>query len=55
MNLSLTGNLGSGKSSLGKELVARGFEIISSGDIFRSLAAERNVSIVEMNKIAETD
>jgi len=55
MNLSLTGNLGSGKSSLGKELAARGFEIISSGDIFRSLAAERNVSIVEMNKIAETD
>lgn len=55
MNLSLTGNLGSGKSSLGKELTARGFEIISSGDIFRSLAAERNVSIVEMNKIAETD
>ncbi len=55
MNLSLTGNLGSGKSSLGKELTARGFEIISSGDIFRSLAAERNISIVEMNKIAETD
>lgn len=55
MNLSLTGNLGSGKSSLGKELAARGFEIISSGDIFRSLAAERNVSIVEMNKIAEAD
>lgn len=55
MNLSLTGNLGSGKSSIGKELTARGFEIISSGDIFRSLAAERNVSIVEMNKIAETD
>jgi cytidylate kinase len=55
MNLSLTGNLGSGKSSLGKELIARGFEIVSSGDIFRGLAAERGVSIVEMNKIAETD
>lgn len=55
MNLSLTGNLGSGKSSLGKELIARGFEIVSSGDIFRGLAAEKGVSIVEMNKIAETD
>lgn len=55
MNLSLTGNLGSGKSSLGKELIARGFQIVSSGDIFRGLAAERGVSIVEMNKIAETD
>lgn len=55
MNLSLTGNLGSGKSSLGKELIARGFQIVSSGDIFRGLAAEKGVSIVEMNKIAETD
>lgn len=55
MNLSLTGNLGSGKSSVGKELIARGFEIVSSGDIFRGLAAEKGVSIVEMNKIAETD
>lgn len=55
MNLSLTGNLGSGKSSLGKELIARGFQIISSGDIFRGLAEERGISIVEMNKIAETD
>ena len=55
MNLSLTGNLGSGKSSLGKELIARGFEIVSSGDIFFCLSAEKGVSIVEMNKIAETD
>lgn len=55
MNLSLTGNLGSGKSSIGKELIARGFQIVSSGDIFRGLAAEKGVSIVEMNKIAETD
>lgn len=55
MNLSLTGNLGSGKSSLGRELIARGFEIVSSGDIFRGLAAEKGVSIVEMNKIAEND
>lgn len=55
MNLSLTGNLGSGKSSVGRELIARGFEIVSSGDIFRGLAAEKGISIVEMNKIAETD
>ena len=55
MNITMTGNLGSGKTSVCKELKEMGYEIISAGGLFRQLAAERGMSVVEFNKLAETD
>lgn len=50
MNISITGNLGSGKSSVAKILKERGYEIFSTGNIFRQLAMEKGVSVEEFNK-----
>ncbi len=55
MNITLTGNLGSGKSSVCTELSALGWDIVSSGDIFRGIAKERGISVEELNIIAKTD
>ena len=56
MLLTVSGPAGSGKSTfaaaLAKEL---GYEHVSGGDIFRSLADERGCSLVEFNRLAEED
>lgn len=50
MNISITGNLGSGKSSVAKILKEKGYEIVSTGNIFRQLAMEKGLSVEEFNK-----
>lgn len=50
MNITITGNLGSGKSSIGKILKEKGYEIVSTGNIFRQLAMEKGLSVEEFNK-----
>lgn len=50
MNISITGNLGSGKSSVAKILKERGYEIFSTGNIFRQLAMDKGVSVEEFNR-----
>lgn len=50
MNITITGNLGSGKSSIGKVLKEKGFEIVSTGNIFRELAMEKGLSVEEFNR-----
>lgn len=55
MIITLTGDLGSGKSSIAKVLAQKGYRIVSIGSIFREIARQRNVSVVELNKLAETD
>lgn len=55
MNISITGTLGSGKSSVCKLLEKKGFEIISNGVLFRKIAEEKGVSVVELNELAKTD
>lgn len=50
MNIAITGNLGSGKSSIAKILKEKGFEIVSTGQIFRQLAMEKGLSVEEFNK-----
>ncbi len=54
--ITLTGDLGSGKSSLAKRLCAY-FEAdyYSTGSAQRKLAAKRGVSTLDLNKMAETD
>jgi cytidylate kinase len=56
MLLTVSGPPGSGKSTTAAAL-AEAFELehISGGDIFRSLAAERGLTPVEFNELAEKD
>ena len=55
MNITITGNLGSGKSSVCKQLEERGMNIISSGTLFRQIAEEKHLSVTELNELAKTD
>jgi cytidylate kinase len=56
MLLTVSGPAGSGKSTFAEALAAElGYDHVSGGDIFRSLAEERGVSLVEFNKLAEED
>lgn len=41
MNITITGNLGGGKSSVCKELEKYGFKIITGGGLFRDIAREK--------------
>ncbi|MDE6313346.1 MAG: dephospho-CoA kinase [Lachnospiraceae bacterium] len=55
MNITLTGNLGSGKTTICNILQEQGYEIVSTGKIFRQIAEEKNVTVIELNKMAEQD
>lgn len=54
--LSITGDLGSGKSTVAKALVERlGATYVSTGNIQRALAAELGLTTLEMNHRADVD
>ncbi len=54
--ITVAGSLGSGKSSTAKGVATKlGYRHFSSGDLFRSIAAERGISILEINKQAELE
>ncbi|KTG09473.1 cytidylate kinase [Haloprofundus marisrubri] len=56
MLLTVSGPPGSGKSTTAAGLAeAFGYDHISGGDIFRTLAEERGMSPVEFNELAEED
>ncbi len=56
MLLTVSGPPGSGKSTAAAGLAdALGHEHVSGGDVFRELAAERDLSIEEFNALAEED
>ena len=51
MHITITGKLGSGKSTVAKKLVELyGFEIFSTGAILRAAAAERGMDVLELNR-----
>ena len=51
MHITITGKLGSGKSTVAKKLTELyGFEIFSTGAILRAAAAERGMDLLELNK-----
>ena len=50
-HITLTGNLGSGKSTICKILESQyGYEIYSTGKVQRSLATQLGISVLEMNQ-----
>ena len=54
--ISIAGNIGSGKSSVARRLgEITGWPIVSTGAIFRDLAARRGLTVLELNQQAETD
>jgi cytidylate kinase len=56
MIITVSGPPGSGKSTLSKTIVDHfGLTLISSGDVFRTMAEEVGVSLEEFGKIAESD
>jgi len=56
MLITVSGPAGSGKSTLAASLAAAlGYDHVSGGDIFRDLAAERDLSPLELNRAAEDD
>ena len=56
MLITISGPAGSGKSTVAAGLAERlGSEHVSGGDIFRELAAERDLTPLQLNKLAEDD
>ena len=56
MIIAIAGPIGVGKSTVARALADRlGYRYISGGEVFRDLARERGISVVEVNKLAETD
>jgi cytidylate kinase len=56
MLITVSGPAGSGKSTLAARLAERlGYEHVSGGDIFRDIAAERDLTPLELNRRAEED
>lgn len=54
--ITITGDLGSGKSAVSKILCDRtGFQYVSTGRIQRELAQEMGIDTLEMNRRADTD
>lgn len=54
MIITITGSIGSGKSTVGKIVSEKlGYKYISGGDIFRKIAEEHGVDINKINKEAE--
>lgn len=56
MLITVSGPAGSGKSTLAASLAAElSYEHVSGGDIFRSIAEERDLTPLELNRRAEED
>jgi cytidylate kinase len=56
MLITVSGPAGSGKTTLAASLAEQlGYEHVSGGDIFRDIAAERDMTPLELNHLAEED
>ncbi len=56
MRITVSGLPGSGTTSLARHLATiHGFELISAGEVFRQMAAERDMSVAEFGALAEKD
>jgi len=56
MHITITGRLGSGKSSVAKIIAAKyGYEIVSTGTALRKIAADLGMTALEFNKLMTAD
>lgn len=56
MIIAIAGLIGAGKTTVAQALAARlRYRVISGGEVFREIARERGISVVEVNRLAETD
>lgn len=56
MHITITGNLGSGKSTIGRVLSEKyNFEVYSTGKVQRELAYQMNLSTLELNQLMMSD
>lgn len=56
MIITISGVAGSGKSTISKLLAQKlGYKHYSTGDFMRSIAKERNMTLLELSKLAEND
>lgn len=54
--ITIGGKPGSGKSTISKRLASLlGYKHFSSGDLFRAIAREKNISVDKINLLAESD
>lgn len=54
--ITIGGKPGSGKSTISKRLASElGYKHFSSGDLFRAIAREKNISVDKINLLAESD
>ena len=56
MVIAIGGPIGDGKSTVARALAARlRLPVVSAGGVFREVASRRDVSVVELNRLAEND
>lgn len=54
--ITITGDPGSGKTTFARNVSARtGYELITTGNIFRGIAKERGISVADINAQAEVE
>ena len=56
MRITISGKAGTGKSTVARQLSEKlGLKHYSIGDLMRAMASERGISLLELNRLAETD
>jgi cytidylate kinase len=54
--VAIAGPIGVGKSTVARQLAERlGVRVVSAGEVFRDLARQRGLSVLELNRAAEDD
>ncbi len=54
--IAISGQVASGKTTVARELARRlNYRFVSIGELFRRVASQRGVSLLELHRIAETD
>lgn len=55
MNITISGDLGSGKTTVARMLAERGWHVVSTGEMFRREAMRRGLSVAELTKLCQVD
>lgn len=55
MNITVTGDLGAGKSTVANVLFGRGWRVVSAGEVFRREALVRGLTLAELTELCRTD